>query len=334
MSTWGYLSGLLRAEKVYALTDSDFAALAETPDAETLAKSLEDTVYGPLFQGHTLKDFAEIFDNFYRTKFNEIKSMIPDPVIIKVHALKMDLNNLKLLYKAKSTQKEISWDRLSDEGTIPSEKMYTIVEYELYNELPQPVAQALIELKQIAGDDLRQMDFLVDRAFYIYRLDLLKEAFVKNAQDYTQILDLYRKEIDCENIKNIFRAKKMDLERDQILEIIIPGGYISSELLFEEAVLPAEDFIDFVRETAYGDFLSEGVDFWVNTRSCTILEKQIDEFLIKIVRNFSFIGQGPAVVEETLRLLDIELKNLKLIIIGKLNNMSVESIKGRVRHVE
>ncbi|SFB71415.1 H+-ATPase subunit C/Vma6 [Brevinema andersonii] len=334
MSTWGYLSGLLRAGKVYALTDSDFVALAETPNAETLAKSLEDTVYGPLFQGHTLKDFAEIFDNFYRTRFNEIKSMIPDPGIIKVHALKMDLNNLKLLYKAKSMQKEVVWDRLSDEGAIPAEKMYTIVEHELYNELPKPVEQALIELKQISGDDVRQIDFLIDRAFYIYRLDLLKEAFIQNAHDYSQILDLYRKEIDCENIKNIFRAKKMDLERDQILEIIIPGGYISSELLFEEAVLPAEDFIDFVRETAYAETLSEGIDFWVNTRSCTILEKQIDEFLIKIVRNFSFIGQGPAVVEEMLRLLDIELKNLKLIIIGKLNSMSVESIKGRVRHVE
>ena len=81
MDSWGYLSGLLRAEKVHTLTDNDYVALAETVDVEALAKSLEDTVYGTLFQGRSLKEFSDIFDNFYEEKFQKIKEITPCPIL-------------------------------------------------------------------------------------------------------------------------------------------------------------------------------------------------------------------------------------------------------------
>ncbi len=333
MESWGYLSGLLRSEKVHALTNNDFISFADSVNADSLLKSLEDTVYGSLFQGRVLKEFTVIFDEYYQQKFQNIKEIIPCPIIMQVHSLKVDLNNLKICYKAKLSQKKISWEQLSEEGTIAPERMYAIVEYELWNELPTPISKAVIELADGAKDTVRRVDFLLDRAYYTYRLQILQNACYFETDFYKGLVDFYKKEIDCENIKNIFRAKKMNLEKDQIAEIIIVGGYISAEFFIDYANISGEEMADLVKDSAYGEVLSKGINDWITSKSCTILEKQIDEYLLDLTSNFSYLCSGPAIIEESLRSMQIEIKNLKLIIIGKINNMSTEEIKERVRNV-
>ncbi|MGL4563106.1 MAG: V-type ATPase subunit [Brevinema sp.] len=331
--SWGYLSGLLRAEGVHTLTENQIFSLAECSDADTLSKALEDTKYAELFQNHSLKEFSTIFDQYYNQKLNEIKNLIPDLTIINLYRLKTDLNNLKICYKAHKANKMVVWEQLSEEGTIAPEYMHSIVEQGLYNMLPKFVATVLVELEQNNQFTLRSADFMIDNAYYSYRLKLLEDACAKNPDEYKIILDLYKKEIDCENIKNFFRAFKMDLDRQQIEEIIVHGGYISADFFGDQANISLDDIASLVMNTPYGEYLGEGIQYWSETKSCTLLEKQIDEFLIQQVHQLSFIISGPAVIEENLRRLILEIKNLKLIIIGKLNNMSVQEIKERVRHV-
>jgi len=333
MDSWGYLSGLLRAEQIHTLTDNDFNTYAESKDINTLSKSFEDTKYGVLFQGQSLRNFANIFDNYLKQKMQEIKEMLPSSIIMDVHASKIDLNNLKLCYKAKLKNKKISWEDLSEEGTITPEHMFTIIEYELWNELPSIVADVLIQLNDNSNNNIRKVDFLIDKAYYTYHLNILKQANKSQIGLYKELIDFYKREIDCENIKNIFRAKTMSLEKEDLVLILISGGYIDPGFYIDQANLSPEDLVDLVRDTAYGEVLSEGIDLWASNKSCTILEKQIDEYSLDVVKNFAFLSEGPAVVEETIRTLQIELKNLKLIIIGKLNNMSTEEIKGRIRYV-
>ncbi|MGL5956555.1 MAG: V-type ATPase subunit, partial [Brevinema sp.] len=235
MDSWGYLSGLLRAEKVHDLTNNDFSLLAEVQDGDSLVKSLEDTKYGPLFQGQNLSRFSEIFDEYYQNRFQAMADISPCPIIFRIHAVKTDLNNLKLCYKAKVSQQTVSWENLSEKGTISLERMFSIVEQELWNEFPSVITQALIMLSSVSKDSLRQVDFLLDKAYYMHRIEILEEASTHEWGLYKSLLDLYKKETDCENIKNIFRAKTMLLERNQIAEIMIPGGYISADYFIDHA---------------------------------------------------------------------------------------------------
>lgn len=333
MESWGYLSGLLRAEKVHTLTNHQFTSFAETVDSEHLLKSLEDTVYGELFQGKALKDYSGIFNEYYQQKFQQISEVSPCPIILNVHALKADLNNLKLCYKAKISGRQISWENLSEKGTISPERMFSIVEHELWNELPSTIAQALISLNEQSKDTLRQIDFLLDKAYYAYRVEILQQATENDSLMYNELLNFYKKEIDCENIKNIFRAKTMHLEREQIADIMIDGGYISAKYFVDNAHSSVEDIADLIKNSLYGEYFEKSIAQWVGTGSCTLLEKQIDEYLLDISSDFAYTSAGPSVIEETLRSLQTEIKNLKLIIIGKLNNMSAEEIKERVRNV-
>ncbi|MGL4388018.1 MAG: V-type ATPase subunit [Brevinema sp.] len=331
--SWGYLSGLLRSERVHALTENQIFSLAETADADSLMKALEDTKYGELFQGHALKEFSILFDQYYNQKFDEIKNLAPEITIINLYRLKKDLNNLKICLKAKKSNTTVEWEQLSESGTISPEHMYTIVDLGLYNELPRLVAEALIECEQNNQISARSIEFLIDKAYYQYRLTILQDAYTRCPDSYKNILDLYKKEIDCENIKNFFRAFKMDLDKQKIEEIMISGGYISSGFFADQTNLSLDDVSDFMMTAAYAEALQDGIQHWSETKSCTILEKKIDEYLMDQVHNLSFIISGPAVVEESLRIFSLEIKNLKLIIIGKLNNMNVQEIKGRVRYV-
>ncbi|MGL5255190.1 MAG: V-type ATPase subunit [Brevinema sp.] len=331
MESWGYISGLLRAERTHTLTNGFFATLAESPDAESCAKALEDTAYGSFFQNRSIKDFTPAFEEFTIEKIAALKQSSPQHTLFNVYAMKTDLNNLKLLYKAKISQREVAWETLSEAGTIAPERMFAIVQDELYNFLPIPVKNALLELssKEFAA---RKVDFLLDKAYYSERLSVLRRASVKN-KAYLPIFDLYKKEIDCENIKNILRAKKIDMNREEMVDLLIPGGFVSPDFFIDQANLSAEDTVELILTGPYGPSLAQGLSEWASTKSISSLEKQIDEYLLQQVKAFSYIMTGPAVIEETLRTLDVEMKNLKLIIIGKLNDMSTESIKGRVRNV-
>lgn len=331
MESWGYLSGLLRAERVHTLKDGFFSALAESADLDACAKALEDTAYGLLFQGKALKEFAQVFDDYFSKRLGEIRESSPCPLLADLYALKADLNNLKMVYKAKQSGREVAWERLSEAGTMPPEEMFSTVQDELYNRLPAPVQQALLELHEKQGD-ARRVDFLIDKAYYAYRLSLLKEEAEKD-EDYKALYEFYRRECDCENIKNLLRAKRMELDKDLIGDLLISGGYISPDFYLDQPNLGAEDTAELIKDTAYGEHLAAGIAEWLNLRSASLLEKQIDEYLLDQLRAFSYIASGPAVAEESLRTLEIELKNLKLIIIGKLNDMSAETIKGRVRNV-
>lgn len=331
MESWGYLSGLLRAERVHALRDGFFSVLAESADTDACAKALEDTVYGPLFQGKALKEFAQVFDEYYTKRLNEISASAPGPLPALLYALKTDLNNLKMVYKAKQSGREVAWERLSEAGTFAPEDMFSIVQEELYNRLPAPVREALLQLNEKQGD-ARRADFLIDRAYYTYRLDVLKEAAAKD-EAYTALYDFYRKECDCENIKNLLRAKRMDLDKELVADLLIPGGHISPGFFLDQPNLSAEDTAELISDTAYGPALSAGITEWLTSQSASLLERLIDEYMLDQLKAFAYISSGPAVAEECLRTLDIELKNLKLIIIGKLNAMDAETIKGRVRNV-
>ena len=331
MESWGYISGLLRAERTHTLTDGFFTSLAESPDAESCAKALEDTAYGSFFQNRGIKDFTPAFEEFTIAKMTSLKESSPQRTLFDVYAMKTDLNNLKLLYKAKIAQREVDWESLSEAGTIAPERMFAIVQDELYNYLPVSVKNALLELasKEFAA---RKVDFLLDKAYYRERLDILQRASVKD-KGYYPVFDLYKKEIDCENIKNLLRAKKIDMDREEIVDLLIPGGFVSPDYYIDQANLSAEDTVELILTGPYGTALAQGLNEWTATKSISLLEKQIDEYILSQVRAFSYIMAGPAVIEETLRTLDVEMKNLKLIIIGKLNDMSTESIKGRVRNV-
>ncbi|MGL4366906.1 MAG: V-type ATPase subunit [Brevinemataceae bacterium] len=334
MESWGYLSGLLRSERANLLTDNQFGTFAEAADTDSLVKLLEDTVYGSMFHEKTLKEFAPVLGSYYKNKMEQIKEMAPCPIILSVHKMRYDLNNLKLCYKAKLTHTEVNWSHLSEEGTIAPEKMFSIIENELFNELPQPVAQALIMFQQNhTTHDIRFADFLIDSAYYGYRLQVLKKAAENEPGYYRPIFEFYQKEVDCENIKNFLRAKNIGLEKDYITHLMIPGGMISELFFADYANISVDDVPDLIRETWYGDLFMPGINEWISKKSCSLLEKQIDEFLIDLVKEFSYINEGPAVAEEALRSVSMELKNLKLIIIGKLNNMSSEEIKGRIRNV-
>ncbi|MGL4677093.1 MAG: V-type ATPase subunit [Brevinema sp.] len=333
MNSWGYLSGLLRAEKVHDLTNNTFSLLAETLDTDSFMKSLEDTKYGVLFRGQNLSKFSELFDEYYQYKFQAMADVSPCPIVFRIHTLKTDLNNLKLCYKAKVSQKTVSWENLSEKGTISPERMFSIVEQELWNEFPSVISQTLINLSSVSKDSLRQIDFLLDRAYYTYRIEILQEAASYEWDLYKILLDFYKKEVDCENIKNIFRAKTMHLERKQIADIMISGGYLSADYFIDHVNGSTEEIADLVKNSSYGEIFTLGIAQWLGEQSCSLLEKQIDEYLLDLVSNFTYQSFGPAVIEEALRSLQIEIKNLKLIIIGKLNNMSVTDIKERVRNV-
>ncbi|MGL5721717.1 MAG: V-type ATPase subunit, partial [Brevinema sp.] len=131
----------------------------------------------------------------------------------------------------------------------------------------------------------------------------------------------------------LLRAKKIDMDREEIADLLIPGGFVSPDYFIDQANLSAEDTVELILAGPYGSALAQGLNEWASTKSISLLEKQIDEYILHQVKAFSYIMAGPAVIEETLRGLDVEMKNLKLIIIGKLNDMSTESIKGRVRNV-
>lgn len=329
MTSWGYAAGWLRSLENYFIPYNELLHLCDSRDENTFLRSIKDSFYSEMFTSHNLYQYDAILNNHLQELYKTIQKIIPDDQLIRIRKLNNDLNNLKIIYKAKNNGRDIEWEILSDDGIYPPEDMYTIIEEKQTTKLPKVIANAIYileqELKRRHNPQL--IDFIIDNAFNDYRFELLHRN-----RTYRSIADYYSCWVDCENIKNIFRAKRMNMEQALFTFVPLRHGTIPVEYIIYLYRDNIRDIADEISQSSYGAALSNGITRVIENHEYSQLEKEIDELLIKKLWNFHYTAFGPEVVEEFIQRKQLEVKNLKIVFIGVLNRMEAEEIKKRIRY--
>lgn len=171
--------------------------------------------------------------------------------------------------------------------------------------------------------DLAEIENALDRLYYS---NLIKAVTATGNKLFLKFL---KTEIDLKNLKMLFRMKRADMERDEIIKLLIPGGMeLKDGDLSRLASLPVSEFIRALEEYSYWSAIS---DISGDLASLINIETRLDKYGLLYASKISYYY--PLSI---LPILDyivskkLEVDNIRIIVRGKETNLPEDIIRSHL----
>lgn len=177
------------------------------------------------------------------------------------------------------------------------------------------------------------------KAYLYLKKDLLKSYSLIMQTKSPFLQDFIKRFIDLYNIKTFLRIAYRRLPIETLKINLIEGGYIPKiEFInpVRELYLRNEIFSNGVKrfgkgwDGLYYEVIKDGIEQMEKEGSFSILERQIDNYLMSIMRPARYMFFGPEPVFGWCLAKEKELGLLKLILLAKINNISSSEIQQRL----
>jgi V/A-type H+-transporting ATPase subunit C len=250
----------------------------------------------------------------------------PHKEVADIMSIKYDFHNLKVLIKAKLLEKNFD-DMLITVGTMELKKLKNAIEDSNYRDL---LSILRITIENVFEDfskekDPQRIDLIADKYQYKYMNDVAEELdnpFIKNYVD---------KLIDLSNIRTLLRVKKQKKQREFLSCSLLDGGKIDKDKILALLNDSIENIYGKLSYTDYVSVLKNGIEQYTKTGSSSELEKLSDNYIMRFMKDAKYISFGPESIIAYIYAKENEIKNIRMIMVGKLNNMPSEVIKERLR---
>ena len=314
----------LRVLEKEFLKSENFIRISETETLEDALRSLSDTVYNkyinklssPTEYEYILK---EELTNFYDELFDISPSKIP----VKLLTLKYFYHNLKVLIKEDIGKKDLK-DLYMNIGDFDLKEYKDALlkgsKKNKYFELITRVEELYEEKK-----DPQLIDIYLDNAYFTELLELAKESEVDLIIKYAKNL------IDFTNIRTLLRAKKQEKSVEFLRSIIIEGGNVREETYFDLLNRDISSDTDAFKKLEIYKYIKEALDSFKERGNLSDFEREMDNYFIDLIKDVKYITYGPEVVFANALAKEMEIKNLRIILVSKLNGLNSEFIREKLR---
>ena len=247
-------------------------------------------------------------------------------------ASKYDFLNIKILIKSKCLKKEFSNGLISSIGTIDIEKLKLAIRDEKYEDIPDSfellIKKTFSEYNKFKDPEM--IDFVLDRERYIMIFNKIREIEIIESEELflKRFLNI---NIDLNNIVNCIRVKIRGEKKAFIKEFLIPEGDFKIEKIIEIYDSPLSSWFEKLKYTDYKDIIELGVNYFQKNNSLMELDKLRDNFILNFSKIGKYITFGIEPLVGFITAKENDIKNIRIILSGKLNNLSPEKIKERVR---
>ncbi|MCJ7656349.1 MAG: V-type ATP synthase subunit C [Candidatus Atribacteria bacterium] len=247
-------------------------------------------------------------------------------------ASKYDFHNIKILIKSKYLKKDISNELFSPIGTIDIEKLNLAIKDEKYEDIPNSF-EFLIK-KTFSGyskfKDPEIIDFILDKERYIMIFNKIKEVEIIETEE-NFLRRFIKINIDLNNIISCIRAKTRGERKSFAKEFLIPEGDFKIENIVEIYDSPLSSWFEKLIHTDYKNIVEIGVNYFQKNNSLMELEKLRDNFILNFSKIGKYITFGIEPLIGFVTAKENDIKNIRIILSGKLNKLSPDQIKERVR---
>lgn len=305
------------------LNKSFYDKLIECNNLEEIFESLQDALSDDTINAN---NFEVNLASSYEATCNELYSTIKHKEIIDFVRLKNDYNNIKTLIKSKILNKDFSCI-LSKNGTVDLETLKLYFKNDNYRDMhffmKECVVQALEQYENTK--DVQSIDILVDAYMYKHYKELINKMDSSFMNDYIEMV------IDLTNLKTTLRVKKMNKDKAFLKEVLLEGGKLSLDVFLDIINISIEDIPNKFIRTSYNVLIADSIDEYIKTNSLSGLEKHIDNYIMKFVRDAKYISFGVEPIFAYLYAREVEIKNLRIVLVGKINKVDTNIIKERLR---
>ena len=294
---YAFVNGIIRAREARLLTKSHFDRLIAA-DFASFDTILSDTAY---FGQHDLEAGIEaeeialrdFFDRFCLTE--EVRYFLDWPE--QLHNLKVELKDggEDLLY-AQTADAVVSWPEVLDE-----------------------VAR-----------------FAVDKDPFVLstNLDKILCKYLYQAADFTPFFKAYfQTHFELENIRNFFRARQFENKRVILKQTYIPVGRLELKFLIENVDVAQEHLGRNFFTTAYANIVERGGMYLEEYDSFLRFERLYEEHRLGFLRQARRMTFGVEPLFSYYQFKMSEIKKLRQVYWGKMNEVAVEDLKESIPDV-
>lgn len=305
------------------LNKSFYDKLIECNALEEALKSLQDALNDDMIGED---NFESALASSYEAACNELYETIKHKEIIDFVRLKNDYNNIKTLVKSKILNKDFSCI-LSKNGTVDLETLKLYFKNDNYGDMNFFMKECIVKSleKYENTKDVQSIDIVVDSYMYKHYKEIVNKMESSFMNNYIEMV------IDLTNLKTTLRVKKLNKDKSFLKEVLLNGGKLSLDVFLDVINVSVEDIPNKFARTSYDVLVADSISEYIKTNSLSGLEKNIDNYIMKFVRDAKYISFGVEPIFAYLYAREVEIKNLRLILAGKVNKVNSNIIKERLR---
>lgn len=330
---YGYAVARVRAMERRFLDAPVIQRLLDAEDAPSVMKVLGETSYAATTTANAGEtNFDKILEAELRSTYAEFVSFVPNKALVDIMLLQYDFHNVKVLLKSffnvKSGGKK-RWDLLASLGAYPTEELITHIELEEYHHLPfglKDLVPHCLALWEQNGDVL-EVERILDKRMFA---EMLEES---ERLGMPGLVGWVKTRIDGENLRTLVRLKRFGYDGQGTLPFLLEGGTIPVSDLAALANEPFESTVRALQYGEYGKFLSQ-IEFSGDFSELIMqLEKALDELYLERLSTFRYSTAAPENITWYLWAKEMEIKNVRMILVSKSGKNDNDSIRRLLRHV-
>ncbi|MFC1787547.1 V-type ATP synthase subunit C [Halobacteriota archaeon] len=327
VNKYAYSVGRTKALETKLLDRGKIDRMIEAEDAEAVLRVLSETEYGDLIaEIKSAEEFERILYVGLKRTYSVVRSFYPDPELVNLFTLKYDFHNLKVLLKSKFSDQGAD-ELLIDLGEIADVVSKLMKEdiSEISKKLPEDYARAVERMLDEfnTSKDPQIIDALLDAEMFA-----LMREFASQSDFLLKLLKMY---IDLNNIKILIRSKKLAKSKSFLGYALLENGGLPKDDLLKIHDRSLDAMISELCKTEYGEIIAEGAEHYEKEESLFLFEKLFDDMIMEYMKKAKYVAFGLEPLAGYIVAKENEIKLIRMLLVGKLNEIPNERIKEMVR---
>lgn len=324
---YAYASARIRVRETKLLGKSHFDRMLDASTADEAYKVLTEAEYGiPGKNTAGVFAYEELLADEMMKCYMLLLEIAPQPDLVKAFQRRHDFFNIKVVLKAEFSQKEMP-AILMDTGTIDKEAVVSMIRERDYSEFTPIMQEAIEQTRELFSKthDPQIVDIILDKASYhqlVIDLNEIKSPFLHRLAELIT---------DTTNIKMFIRARFLNKSWDFIQKILLKHGTIREKVYFGSSGKSIDDFVEQLHNSEYADVVEKGWEMSKSTKTSLELEKLLDDYIMEYIQGAKMVTMGVEPLIAYLFAKEAEIKNVRIIMTAKINKLSVDLIRERLR---
>ena len=318
---FAFTTGSVRVLETRLLTGAQLGRMAEATDAAEAWRMLADAGATKASE-ISWQNYEEALAKELQELYRYVGLVSPKPELTNWLAHRYDFHNLKVFLKARFLTEDPT-EAVFDVGLVPAKLIEQAVKTEVWKALPEELAKAgeRAALEYASTKSVQAFDIVVDRQMY---------AYLKAASCHPFLHALVDMWCDLINLKTALRARVLAKEKEFFNKALMGPGALSFDRLLSLFEAPLENWAEELRNTQYSNFIAQALARW-GDELVAHLDKLSDDFVLERLSAAKLALYGVEPLVSYVLAKETELKNIRIIMVGKINGLSVEALKERIR---
>ena len=274
------------------------------------------------------KDFDQFLMSRLKSVYDELYQMTPNSEIIQIYTLRYSYHNLKVLLKQRVNEVDLE-HLLIPIGKESIATLRNLVKTE-QSEILDPI---MVEAVQLTLEDhetferIEAIDVFMDTYYYKHIRAIANE--LKNAT-ISKVVDVM---IDLDNLSTVIRSLNQQKSRSFLHTVLSSSGSIAKSAIIDAADQGKGALSELYLSQPYAKDLDAILADSKSEINPMMLDRVIEEIIDELMDEGKYQAFGPMPVVAYIFAIEKEITNIRLILVGKDNQIDEEFLRERMRPI-